>query len=143
MGQPDLHVCRLLPGWALYVTASVSVQSFIANRAAPLSEAACPSVTEPKLLRCWYYQHVVSHHVSTNQDGDAERDVDVEPWLLLRAAQLPARHPNVWIVGSQTWEHVRIPLSLACTQDACVFTSYTDFSGLRNTSGSLTSFLDG
>ncbi|CAE7180462.1 DES5 [Symbiodinium pilosum] len=27
---------------------------------------------------CWYYQHVVSHHVSTNQDGDAERDVDVE-----------------------------------------------------------------
>ncbi|CAE7467508.1 DES [Symbiodinium microadriaticum] len=27
---------------------------------------------------CWYYQHVVSHHVSTNQDGDAEKDVDVE-----------------------------------------------------------------
>ena len=33
----------------------------------------------PLLLRCWYYQHVVSHHVSTNQDGDKERDVDVEP----------------------------------------------------------------
>ncbi|CAJ1460729.1 unnamed protein product [Effrenium voratum] len=31
---------------------------------------------------CWYYQHVVSHHVSTNQDGDKERDVDVEYiWL--------------------------------------------------------------
>lgn len=27
---------------------------------------------------CWYYQHVVSHHVSTNQDKDAEKDVDVE-----------------------------------------------------------------
>mmetsp|Transcript_55375 Transcript_55375/g.103915 ORF Transcript_55375/g.103915 Transcript_55375/m.103915 type:complete len:425 (+) Transcript_55375:63-1337(+) len=30
----------------------------------------------------WYYQHVVSHHVSTNQDGDKEKDVDVEHiWL--------------------------------------------------------------
>ena len=31
-------------------------------------------------LRCWYYQHVVSHHVSTNQDKDAEKDVDVAAW---------------------------------------------------------------
>jgi len=27
---------------------------------------------------CWYYQHVISHHVDTNQDGDSERDADVE-----------------------------------------------------------------
>eukprot|EP00931_Biecheleriopsis_adriatica_P025735 TRINITY_DN1572_c0_g1_i5.p1 TRINITY_DN1572_c0_g1~~TRINITY_DN1572_c0_g1_i5.p1 ORF type:complete len:439 (+),score=57.32 TRINITY_DN1572_c0_g1_i5:64-1380(+) len=31
---------------------------------------------------CWYYQHVISHHVDTNQDGDAEHDVDIEYiWL--------------------------------------------------------------
>eukprot|EP00933_Yihiella_yeosuensis_P043764 TRINITY_DN38716_c0_g1_i1.p1 TRINITY_DN38716_c0_g1~~TRINITY_DN38716_c0_g1_i1.p1 ORF type:complete len:436 (+),score=80.17 TRINITY_DN38716_c0_g1_i1:73-1380(+) len=28
---------------------------------------------------CWYYQHVISHHVDTNQDhSDREHDVDVE-----------------------------------------------------------------
>lgn len=30
-------------------------------------------------VRCWYYQHVVSHHVSTNQDNENEKDVDVVP----------------------------------------------------------------
>jgi len=36
---------------------------------------------------CWYYQHVISHHVDTNQDGDNERDVDVE--YILMADKLP------------------------------------------------------
>ena len=103
------------------------------------------------LCRCWYYQHVVSHHVSTNQDNDAEKDVDVVPWPSTSETAW-GTSPGLW--PRQSWNkkevekvrEKRVFLKVS-PQGRFLLVSCRSSFGMhsrpRSTFGSLTSFLVG